>query len=48
MIKPSEDMTAAMKKLGVSGTQELIEKFGGLAEGLIALPGTHVEKGPQL
>lgn len=40
MIKPSEAMTAAMQKLGVTGTKQLIEKFGGLAEGLIALRGT--------
>lgn len=40
MIKPTQAMQDAFRKLGVRGTQELIEKSGGLLEALIALRGT--------
>ena len=39
MIKPGDDLLAVMKKLGVEGGGELIEKFGGLEGALKALLG---------
>jgi TP901 family phage tail tape measure protein len=40
LIKPSEAMSAALGKLGVGSAEELIQKYGGLTESLIALQGT--------
>lgn len=40
MIKPSEEMAAAITRLGVNSAKELIAKYGGLAEAIIALRGT--------
>lgn len=40
LTKPSTAMTAAFRELGVASGDELIEKFGGLEEGLEALIGT--------
>ena len=40
LIKPTEEMEVAFKKLEVTGGRELIAKMGGLKEALIALAGT--------
>lgn len=40
LIKPSEAMSAALGELGVQSAEELIQKYGSLTEGLIALQGT--------
>lgn len=40
MIKPSEAMSAAIRKLGAGSAKELISMYGSLSEAIIALRGT--------
>jgi TP901 family phage tail tape measure protein len=40
LIKPTEAMSAAFGKLGVTGGEELLEKFGSLDKAFVALIGT--------